>query len=153
MKYSEVICSPDFPELNQAERNIFLQLLADLDSHTVTTVNGAVVEITDGKINWGGISYLVNWKWDDSIYMGIATGVTNPDPNFVDFILDYAMRVGLYEYEDNENSRLEFENVMKGACSLIRAAGQLKFPFRAEVAFQAWVKAHNRGRTFNNVEK
>lgn len=148
MKYQEAVCQDEFPEMTEVQRGLFLHVLANLDEHIVYVNSKGVIEDKLDGTTWVNTAYLVNWKWKSDIFMDIARGTGNPDPHFVQFIADYAIRMGIFEYEDSEFNRKEFEEVMAGRCSFTRLANsdKPKYAFQAELAFTAWMRAHNRGR-------
>lgn len=154
MKYQEAVCRDDFPEMTEKQRGVFLHILANLDEHIVYVTKEGVIEDKLDGTTWVNTAYLVNWKWKSDIFMAIARGTGNPDPHFVNFIADYAIRMNVFDYEDSEVSRKEFEEAMKGRCSFTKLANseQTKYAFQAEIAFEAWLKAHNRGRIEDGIE-
>lgn len=149
MKYQEALCSDEFPEMTAEHKDVFLRILACLDDHIVYVGEEGVVEKENSWNVWSNTAYLVNWKWNPKIFMDISKGITNPDPNFVKFVGDYALRMGIFEYVDDMYSRMDFENAMKGECRMTKQANSHKYAFQAETAFQAWLKAHNRGKVIN----
>lgn len=152
MIYREAVVNTFNPPLSDEVRDRFLYEFANLCTAAVRFNSGQVVEEVVGKEqpqNYYAMAYLLGWKWRQDILMDVAKGRGWPEPEFVDFVHDMVIRLGIIPYNPNEAQNLaDFEVAMKGHVSLTKAvrSGLFAFP-AARQAYNAWCKALNRKHT------
>lgn len=146
MKYREVQYSNDYPEMTQEELGDFLHKLANIDRAAVNVHKGVVVQNDDEPTTFFSKSYLLNWTWNRYDFTRIGKKELRPEPDFVAFINDMVVRLGILEYKkDDPKSLQEFEEAMTGRCTMTKEHRGSGFAFpAARIAYEAWCKAHNR---------
>ncbi|BAS04936.2 hypothetical protein [Ralstonia phage RSF1] len=152
MIYREAKVNTFNPALSEEVKQRFLYEFANLCTAAVRVNAGSVVEEEVGSeqaVNYYAMAYLMGWKWRQDILIEVAKGLGWPDPEFVDFVHDMVIRLGIIPYNPNEAQNLaDFEVAMKGHISLTKAvrSGLFAFP-AARQAYNAWCKALNRKHT------
>lgn len=146
MKYKEAKVSRLNPPLTDEVRDRFLHEFANLCDCAARFNSGAICEDNSAE-NYYAVAYFMGWKWRQDILIEVAKGLGWPEPEFVDFVHDMVIRLGILPYNPNDpKSHEEFEAAMNGRCSLTKEAGTGKYAFAAQIAYDAWCKAHNRGK-------
>lgn len=153
MKHRIVKYSPDYPKLSEAELGRFCHALANIDQHAVHVFKG---EVHDPQSEMGmyGSAYFLGWEWKPWDFVSTARGEINPEPDFVEFVLDMVVRLGIIEYKPEDPLNKEsFKAAMKGVCNTTMSQCGTKFAF-SQNAYIAWCKAHNRKKIGSeNVEQ
>ena len=147
MKYRTATVGIDYPKLSDEDLQRFVHELANCDVVATHFFQGQVHPHDDHMAMFGE-AYLMHWKWSPYILMQIAKHEMNPEPDFVEFIHDMVVRLNLIPYDaENKKNNEEFEKAMEGRLSLVRTT-KGKYAFQARIAYEAWVKAHNRGKPY-----
>ena len=144
MTFREVKHSLDHPALNDADLGTFLHHLANLGTVAVHVFNGEVIpEMNELSIR--GDAYLLGWNWKPFDLHRLSHRDFNPDPDFVKFVNEAVVRLGIKPYLMDEAARVDFEKLFKGRVSMVKTPDN-KYAFCAQVGFEAWCKAQNRGK-------
>ncbi|BCM95179.1 hypothetical protein [Burkholderia phage FLC6] len=144
MFYKEAKVNTFNPPLSEEVKQRFIHELANLCCAAVRFNGGAVVEEDDNQPqveNFYAMAYLMGWKWRQNLIMDVARETGWPEPEFVDFVHDMVIRLGLIPYNPNEQkNRQEFLLAMENE------PGRDIEPFPL-AGYPAWCKALNREHT------
>lgn len=144
MTFREVKHSLEHPALNDTDLGTFLHNLANLDTMAVHVFNGEVIpEMNELSIR--GDAYLLGWKWKRFDLHRLSHRDFNPDPDFIRFVSEAVVRLGIKPYLADDNARAEFEEKFKRRVSFIKSTDG-RYAFSAQVGFEAWCSGQNRGK-------
>ncbi|HEX9135948.1 MAG TPA: hypothetical protein VF905_03250 [Nitrospirota bacterium] len=148
MIFREAKVSKLNPPLSEEARARFLYEFANLCHKAVCINSGRVVD-TDEPESMYAMAYFMGWKWRPDILMEIAKRGAYPEMEFVDFVHDMVIRLGLVKFEPSEldepGMKTEFERLMKGRCSFTRTTDG-KYAFAAQIAYETFCKVIKLGQ-------
>lgn len=145
MDYREAKTSRDNPALVGEDLDRFLYEFANLDTvATRVKKDGTIIPYrNDTAENYYCMSHLLGWKWWPQILMEVACGTGWPEPDFVEFVHQTVVRLGLIEYKRDAKAMQEYEAAMQGRCRFTRSTSG-EYAFAAQIGFEAWCRAHKR---------
>lgn len=144
MIYREAVVNTFNPPLSDEVRDRFLYEFANLCTAAVRFNSGQVVEEVVGKEqvqNYYAMAYLLGWKWRQDILIDVAKGRGWPEPEFVDFVHDMVIRLGIIPYNPNEpQNKQDYETALTEYCKTNDYVS-------ADMSYVAWTLAHNKEHT------
>jgi hypothetical protein len=133
--------------MSEDARARFCYEFANLCHNAVCINSGRVVD-TDKPEAMYAMAYFMGWKWRPDILMEVAKHGAFPEPEFVEFVHDMVMRLGLVKFDpselDDPDLRVEFERLMKGRCSLVRTTDG-RYAHGTQIAYEAFCKGLKLG--------